>query len=140
MFFIGLLFVLAICIASIGGGAVLFVSPASAMVTFGIPIFLILSTYSGKGVGLLFRLFFTLNVDEEDLKLGLNIYKDTKLYLIVAGWIGVLIGGVLMGANLEDINELGPGLAMCILTIFYGYLFAYFVCHPVIRRIEEKLG
>jgi len=140
MFFLGIILMLAAIVAAIGGSVALFISPVSIILTCGISLFLILGTYSGKGIKLLFRLFFTLNVEEADLKLGLKVYKDTKLYLIVAGWIGVIIGAILMLANLDDPDAIGPGAAMCLITVFYGYILAYFFCHPVIRRLEEKLG
>ena len=84
-------------------------------------------------------MFFTIDIDKEDLLAGLNIYKDTKIYLVVSGWVGAIIGWVAIGANIEDLDALGPGLAVSLLTILYGYVFAYFVCFPVIRRIQYKL-
>ena len=140
MFFLGIILMLAFMGLGIGGGIALFISPASALIVCGITLSLILSNYSFKGIKLLFKLFFSLNVEQGDLNLGLKIYKDAKLYLLTAGWVGFIIGIVLMLANLDEPDLLGPGVAMALLTVFYGSILAYFFCYPVIRRLEMKLN
>ncbi len=142
MFFTGIILAFGVIIFSIVtvGDMFLFVSPGSFIITFGIPLFLILATNSGKGVKLLFQLFVSDDFPEEDLKTGLNIYKDTKLYLIVAGWIGFIVGAILMLANNDDPDAWGPGSAVALITVFYGYTAAYCLCHPVIRKIQNKIS
>jgi len=141
MFYVGIIIMLIIInVIVIGmGNVALFVSPGAAIITYGIPLCLIFATYSFNGIKLLFRLFFTLNAEQSALNLGLRVYKDTKLYLVVAGWVGFIIGTVLTLATIDNPEALGPSAATTLLSVFYGYVIAYFFCHPVIRRIERKL-
>ena len=60
------------------------------------------------------------------------------------GMLGTLIGLVLMLANLDDPAALGPGMAVAIITTFYGALLANVMFTPVsgklaIRHKEESL-
>jgi flagellar motor component MotA len=56
---------------------------------------------------------------------------------VAAGWVGVLIGVVQMLSELEDPSQLGRGMAVSLLTAFYGYLLAYLICLPVERATSE---
>lgn len=60
------------------------------------------------------------------------------------GMLGTLIGLVLMLANLDDPAALGPGMAVAIITTFYGSVISNLFCLPVanklgLRHAEEKL-
>ncbi len=144
MFFIGIILAFGVILLNIVtvGSFGLFVSPGSFIITFGIPLFLILATNSGKGLKLMFQLFVSDDFPEEDLKTGLNIYKDAKLYLIVAGWIGFIVGAIFILAlpEIEEPKAYTHGTAVALITVFYGYTAAYCLCHPVIRKIQNKIS
>ena len=38
------------------------------------------------------------------------------------GWLGSLIGAVLISNGLDDLNALGPATSIALLTILYGYI------------------
>lgn len=38
------------------------------------------------------------------------------------GWLGALIGAVLISNGLDDLNALGPATSIALLTILYGYI------------------
>ena len=45
-------------------------------------------------------------------------FAEGAVYL---GWLGFLAGCIGIGANLTDLNTLGPAPAIALLTVFYGY-------------------
>ena len=57
---------------------------------------------------------------------------------MAAGWVGVLIGLVLMLANLEDPAAIGPAMAICLLTALYGTILKYFVFNPLSDQLTDK--
>ncbi len=54
------------------------------------------------------------------------------------GMIGTLIGLVLMLANLDDPDALGPGMAVALITTFYGSCMANLLFSPVAIKLKEK--
>ncbi|MDD6036259.1 MAG: motility protein A [Lachnospiraceae bacterium] len=56
------------------------------------------------------------------------------------GMIGTLIGLVLMLADLNDINSVGPNMAVALITTFYGSLLANWICLPTAAKLKEKNG
>ena len=41
---------------------------------------------------------------------------------VLFGWIGALIGAVLISSGLDDMNVLGVAISIALLTVVYGYL------------------
>ena len=62
-----------------------------------------------------------------DLEKGIFYFKRVKEYAIACGWVGVLIGLVLILKNLDDLAAIGPAMAICLLTALYVILICYFV-------------
>ena len=61
------------------------------------------------------------------------------------GMIGTLVGLVQMLVNLDDPSQLGPGMALALLTTLYGALFANLVALPIadklaIRSTQEQIA
>lgn len=54
------------------------------------------------------------------------------------GMIGTLIGLILMLASLDDPDALGPGMAVALITTFYGSLMANMVFTPLQTKLQEK--
>lgn len=54
------------------------------------------------------------------------------------GLIGTLIGLVQMLGNLSDPNSIGPGLAVALLTTFYGAVLANMVFAPLASKLERN--
>ncbi len=52
--------------------------------------------------------------------------------------IGTLIGLILMLRDLNNPDALGPGMAVALITTFYGALLANLVFNPIDRKIEIK--
>ena len=54
------------------------------------------------------------------------------------GMIGTLIGLILMLANLDDPDALGPGMAVALITTFYGSIMANMVFIPLTTKLKER--
>jgi chemotaxis protein MotA len=54
------------------------------------------------------------------------------------GLIGTLIGLVQMLGNLDDPSSIGPGLAVALLTTFYGAVLANMVFAPLSAKLERN--
>ncbi|MFQ5973023.1 MAG: motility protein A, partial [Alphaproteobacteria bacterium] len=54
------------------------------------------------------------------------------------GLIGTLVGLVQMLGNLEDPAAIGPGMAVALLTTFYGAILANMVFAPLAGKLERK--
>lgn len=55
------------------------------------------------------------------------------------GLIGTLIGLVQMLSNLNDIAQIGPGMAVALLTTFYGAILSYVIFFPLASKLENNL-
>ncbi len=55
-----------------------------------------------------------------------------------AGLVGTLIGMVLMLANMDDPNAIGPGMAVALLTLLYGAFLAEFIIGPLKSGMIEQ--
>ena len=54
------------------------------------------------------------------------------------GMIGTLVGLVIMLKNLDDPSAIGPGMAMALLTTFYGAVSANLIYIPVAGKLKAR--
>ena len=74
-----------------------------------------------------------------ELEKGILMYKRMKSYAQATGWVGVLIGAVIMLKNIDDPAAIGPAAALMLLTALYGTIIAYFVCLPISSKLQVHL-
>ena len=60
-----------------------------------------------------------------------EFWRLARLYAMGSGALGTLIGLVLILGSLEDPEQLGPSLAIAILTVLYAVFFGYFIAMPM---------
>ena len=68
-------------------------------------------------------------------ELGQNLYKTWGALAPAFGMLGTLIGLIIMLSNLQDPAAIGPGMALALLTTFYGVLFANLVLLPFAGKL-----
>lgn len=68
-------------------------------------------------------------------ELGQNLYRSWGALAPAFGMIGTLIGLVMMLAKLDDPSAIGPGMAVALLTTFYGVLLANLVFIPLAGKL-----
>ncbi len=54
------------------------------------------------------------------------------------GMIGTVIGLIVIMANLSDVNAIGPGLAVALITTLYGAILANLVAFPVAAKLDYR--
>ncbi len=68
-------------------------------------------------------------------ELGQNLFRTWGALSPAFGMIGTLIGLVMMLAELDDPSAIGPGMAVALLTTFYGTLLANLVFLPMAGKL-----
>ena len=79
------------------------------------------------------------------LSVGIEFYRRAGTYAFAVGWIGVLIGIVIMAQHVADmsLDVFGAGLSIATLTALYGTVISYLFCLPIrtkLARIQAKLA
>lgn len=76
-------------------------------------------------------------------ELGQSLYSTWGALAPSFGMIGTLIGLILMLARLDDPSAIGPGMAVALVTTFYGALLANLVFLPMAGKLaiysEEEI-
>lgn len=71
-------------------------------------------------------------------KVGINVFQKLGYLGPAFGMIGTLIGLVQMLATMNDPSALGEGMAVAILTTFYGSIAANLVFIPIADKLKAK--
>ncbi|MFQ5740974.1 MAG: motility protein A [Acidobacteriota bacterium] len=69
---------------------------------------------------------------------GRDILNSIAVAAPAFGMIGTLIGLVAMLANMEDVKQLGPAMAVAILTTLYGAIIANLIADPLAKKLEVR--
>jgi flagellar motor component MotA len=74
-----------------------------------------------------------------ELEIGIVFFEKMKSYAQATGWVGFLIGLVLMAGNLDDPALIGPHMGINVLTVLYGTIIAFFYCMPISTKLQCRL-
>lgn len=69
---------------------------------------------------------------------GKNIFKSLGASAPAFGMIGTLIGLIQMMAAMSDPSQIGPAMAVALLTTFYGALLSNLVFLPIADKLEIR--
>ena len=69
---------------------------------------------------------------------GQNVFKGMGASAPAFGMIGTLIGLVQMLANMANPQDIGPAMAVALLTTLYGALLANLVCLPLADKLALR--
>ncbi len=72
---------------------------------------------------------------EQRHQLGQNLFRTWGTLTPAFGMIGTLIGLVQMLGQLDDPEAIGPGMAVALLTTFYGILLANLLFNPIAGKL-----
>jgi len=75
---------------------------------------------------------------EDRHKLGKDIFEQLGIFFPAFGMIGTLIGLIAMLAKLDDPSAIGGGMAVALLTTFYGAILANFVTLPIAKKLSIR--
>jgi chemotaxis protein MotA len=73
-------------------------------------------------------------------KVGINMLKSWAAYAPAFGMIGTLIGLIQMLVNLTDSSKIASGMAVALITTFYGSLMANLILTPMASKLSYKSG
>jgi chemotaxis protein MotA len=71
-------------------------------------------------------------------KLGQDLFRAWGALAPAFGMIGTLIGLIQMLTNLNDPSKIGPGMAVALLTTFYGALMANLLLIPMAGKLAIR--
>ena len=77
---------------------------------------------------------------EDRHKLGKEVFEALGAFAPSFGMIGTLIGLIQMLANLDDPSSIGAGMAIALLTTFYGALLANLFFLPMAGKLGVRNG
>lgn len=129
--FIGLIGVLGIIVWSIlvGGSPLMFVHIPCLVIVIGITFFALLATFQGDFLRFipdaLLNIVSSNNTPNPKFA---QIALFASRYIVGASIIGMLIGVIQMLSNLSDPSDIGPGLAVALLTPFYAVIISEIFC------------
>ncbi|MBN2051524.1 MAG: motility protein A [Spirochaetales bacterium] len=83
-------------------------------------------------------LFNELNQQQERHTAGIAIFSQWGSLAPAFGMIGTLAGLIGMLANLSDPDAIGSGMALALITTFYGSIFANLVLIPISKKLEDR--
>jgi chemotaxis protein MotA len=69
---------------------------------------------------------------------GQKVFKFMGSTAPAMGMIGTLIGLVQMLQGMSDPKAIGPGMAVALLTTFYGALLAYLILNPLAEKLATR--
>ena len=132
------------------GDLTAFVDPASIIIVVGGTIAMTLVSFPLKDVGGLSGFYmYAVQPPREDadrekvereLGKGILMLGRMKTFAQATGWIGTLIGAVLILKNLDDPAAIGPGAALALLCPLYGTIMAYLLFWTVRTKLEVYLA
>ena len=75
---------------------------------------------------------------EDRHRTGQSIFETMGALAPAFGMIGTLIGLIQMLKNLQDPDAIGPGMAVALITTFYGALLSNFVFVPIAGKLKVR--
>lgn len=75
---------------------------------------------------------------EERHKSGASMFETMGALSPAFGMIGTLIGLIQMLGNLDRPEMIGPGMAVALITTFYGALLAYLLFIPIAGKLKVR--
>ncbi|MGI6776905.1 MAG: motility protein A [Acetivibrionales bacterium] len=69
---------------------------------------------------------------------GIGLFKTMGNLFPAWGMIGTLMGLIALLKDLDDPSQIGPSMALALVTTFYGSVLANFVCIPVANKLTIK--
>lgn len=75
---------------------------------------------------------------EERHRLGAGIFEAMGASAPAFGMLGTLIGLILMLKKINDPSALGPGMALALITTFYGVILANLIFLPIAGKLKLR--
>ncbi len=126
-----------------------FINVPSVLIVVGCTIGLMLFSFPLHNVSSLFRYFGYAFIPPKpgadnskiigELEIAIVMFTKMKSYAQATGWVGFLIGLILMLGSMTDPAALRPSVAVALFVVLYGTIIAYFYCMPISTKLQCRL-
>ncbi len=113
-----------LCLVADGGNSNTFIDFLSAAVVIVTPATALLAIYGWAGCIDAVCWIGRRPSDDDSVDEAVTFFQLAAGFAMAAGFLGTLIGLVIMLANLNDPSQVGPGMAVALLTQLYGVFIA----------------
>ncbi len=96
--------------------------------------------FGAAGIRTAFHAPFAKSATKLQLRTSVAFFKALGTSSWVFGLIGTIMGTVAMMKNLEDKSQVGPNMALALLTLFYAVLVWALVVLPFTMNANKKLA
>jgi flagellar motor component MotA len=114
-----------------------FINIPSVLIVFGLTFGGLLA--GGRKIITFCSVIFDKHASPPQLQEASDTAQDAGNYAIGSGFVGTLIGAVLMLGSLTDPAAVGPSMAVALLTVLYAILLKYFIFTPIQGGLEERI-
>jgi|APSaa5957512622_1039677.scaffolds.fasta_scaffold49535_3 flagellar motor component MotA len=122
----------------IGSNLPAFIDPPAALIVTICTIGMLL--LGGHSISAMLKSAFSGDATPGELREGAKAWQMARWYVLAAGFMGTLVGGLIMLKNLDDPAAIGPGISIGMLTLVYGVFLGLFIFLPVQSRIESRIA
>lgn len=122
----------------IGSNLPAFIDPPAALIVIVSTIGMLL--LGGHSISAMLKSAFSGDATLDELREGAKGWQMARWYVLAAGFMGTLVGGLIMLKNLDDPAAIGPGISIGMLTLVYGVFLGLFIFLPVQSRIESRIA
>ncbi|MBF0275421.1 MAG: MotA/TolQ/ExbB proton channel family protein [Nitrospinae bacterium] len=74
---------------------------------------------------------------EDEWALKYNLFEKMEMWMPASGMIGTLLGLIQMMRNLNDPAQIGPAMALALITTLYGAIGANWLAAPIGAHVEQ---
>lgn len=71
-------------------------------------------------------------------RVGQEIFTALGTYSPAFGMLGTIVGLILMLVNIQDQSQIAAGMAVALLTTFYGVLSSYLIFLPMAGKLKQR--
>ena len=117
-----------------------FLDPASFAVVFVLTVGTLLMGFQGSFISSVTSIWKR-DIDDQTLDRSIQFWKAAKRYAIAYGFIGTVMGMVLiLNAMGDDPGSQILPLSIAVLTVYYGLILGYLVFDPIACLLEARKG
>ena len=117
-----------------------FLDPASFAVVFVLTVGTLLMGFQGSFISSVTSIWKR-DIDDQTLDRSIQFWKAAKRYAIAYGFIGTVMGMVLiLNAMGDDPGRQILPLSIAVLTVYYGLISGYLVFDPIACLLEARKG
>ena len=136
------LFIIVVAILLAGSNILYIVDPVSLLIILGIDAGVLaasgqLKTFA-RGVSMLFT--GTAGREKNEILASAAVFDMLVKSSLAAGFIGLLVGAIIILSNLANFTQMGAALAVALLSVLYGLIMAFLLFLPAKYSLTIKAG